>query len=246
MQKVNVIIVEDSLEDSALLSAMLISNNYNVAGIASNYEQALQYFNHQKVDILILDIFIDGYPVGINLAQTINSNPKTARPFVFLTSSSDRQIFEKAKLTKPFSYLLKPYNELEILYALEMAVERFYDQGEPISSPQNSIVASDSIFIKKGKSLGKVLIEEIIYIEVEERYCNVITRNEKFVIQISLTKILPLLESYKFVRTHRNYIANSNKILEVILSENTIVMEGGHIITLGNKYRDFLNTYKIL
>lgn len=245
MQKVNVLIVEDSLDDSAFLSEILITNNYNVV-VASNYLQALQHFYHQVVDIIVLDIFINGYPEGINLAQTIIADPKTAKPFIFLTSSSNREIFERAKLTKPFSYMLKPFNELEIVYALEMAMERFYEQDQVATIQQKSIISHDSIFIKKGKSLGKVLIEDIIYIEVEERYCNVITKTKKFVIQISLTKILPLLESHKFVRTHRNYIANPNKIREIILSKKTIVMEGNHIITLGNKYRNFLNTYKIL
>jgi two-component system LytT family response regulator len=245
MQKVNVLIVEDSLEGSTFLSEILIANNYNVV-VAYNYQQALQYFYHQPVDILVLDIFIDGYPEGINFAQTIIADPKKAKPFVFLTSSSNREIFERAKLTKPFSYILRPFNELEILYALEIAMERFYEQDQVATIRQESIIASDSIFIKKGKSLGKLLIEEIIYIEVEERYCNVITKTKKFVIQISLTKILPLLESHKFVRTHRNYIANPDKILEIILSKKTIVMEGNHIITLGNKYRNFLNTYKTL
>jgi DNA-binding LytR/AlgR family response regulator len=48
------------------------------------------------------------------------------------------------------------------------------------------------MFIKKGKSLKKVLIEDIIYIEVEERYCNIITEKKKFVIMMSLTKMLEL------------------------------------------------------
>ncbi|WPO81410.1 response regulator transcription factor [Chryseobacterium sp. JJR-5R] len=245
MKKINVLIVEDSEEDSLLLSEILTANNYNVV-TASGYEQALRCFYNQAVDILVLDIFIDGYPEGINLAQTINMNPETAKPFVFLTNSSDRRIFEKAKITKPFSYLLKPFNELEILYALEIAVEKFYTKDQESSTQQVPILAGDSVFIKKGKSLGKVLFEDIVYIEVEERYCNIVTTTEKFVIQISLTKIMPLLDSHKFVRTHRNYIANSNKILEIILSENTIIMEGNHVITLGNKYKDFLNTYTIL
>jgi len=246
MQKINILIVEDVEEESRLLSEMLISNNYHIAGIASTYEQALAYFHHHQVDILVLDIFLEGQARGIHLAQTINSDPKTAKPFVFLTSSSDRAVFEKARLTRPFSYLLKPFNELEILYAIELAVEKFYEHDQVKEAKPGSVMAGDSIFIKKGKSLGKVMIEEIIFVEVEERYCNIVTMTEKFVIQMSLTKILPLLKSYQFVQTHRNYIANSKRILEVILSENAIRMEGNHTITLGNRYRDFLDEYTIL
>jgi DNA-binding LytR/AlgR family response regulator len=245
MNKVNVLIVEDSQEDSMLLSNMLLENNYNVVGIASTYEQALNYFYNDKVDILIIDIFFDGHPEGINLAQTINANPIFAKPFVFLTSSSDRQIFEKAKLTKPFSYLLKPFNELEILYSIEVAMERFYEQENSISTESSPLIINDSIFIKKGKNLKKVLIADIIYVEVEERYCYIITDDEKILIQISLTRILPFLESNKFIRTHRNYIANPAKIIQITLSENLILLQGNHTITLSNKYKDFLSNYKI-
>ena len=104
------------------------------------------------------------------------------------------QIFERAKLTKPFSFLLKPFNELEVLYALEMAVEKFYDQTNVfVSEDQDTVISEDYFYIKKKNALNKVKISEIIYIDVEDRYCNIITKQEKFVIQISLGKIKELL-----------------------------------------------------
>ena len=101
------------------------------------------------------------------------------------------------------------------------------------------------IFIKKGKRLKKVIIKEIIYIEVENRYCNFVTENEKFLIQISLNKLLPFLESKNFIRTHRNFIANLDKIKEITLSENLIIMQGDYHITLSDKYKSFLSDYLI-
>jgi len=245
MDRVNILIFEDSLEDGKRLSEVLSANHYNVTGIAETFEQALHYIYNNPVDILIIDIFIDSQPEGINLAQTLNANPKTAKPFVFLTNSSDRQVFERAKLTKPFSYLLKPFNELEILYAVEVAIEKFYEQADTITTSTIPVVTNDFIFIKKGKNLKKVWIKDIIYVEVEERYCNVITDSENYLIQISLAKFLPFLELHKFIRTHRNYMVNPTKIIEITLSENTILLHGDHVITLSNKYKDFLSNYKI-
>jgi DNA-binding LytR/AlgR family response regulator len=62
-----------------------------------------------------------------------------------------------------------------------------------------------------------VLIEDIIYIEAEE-YCNIITEKKKFVIMMSLTKMLELLDSSRFSRTHRNYVVNSGKIEEYLMT----------------------------
>ena len=102
------------------------------------------------------------------------------------------------------------------------------------------------MFIKKGKSLKKVLIADIVYIEVEERYCNIITAYEKFVILISLIKILELLDASKFCRTHRNYIVNSEKIVEIIPADNLVLLSGNHKAILSDKYKKFVNKFRVL
>ena len=176
MDNVNVLIVEDTPAESDALIKVLQANNYNIVGVARTFKDALELFYKETVDIVVLDIFLNGNPDGISFAETVSVTPNSSKPFVFLTSSTDRKIFERAKVTQPFSYLMKPFNELEILYALEMAVEKFYAQPDVfLGEEEGTIISEDYLFIKKGKSLKKVLISEIIYIEVEEKYCNIIT-----------------------------------------------------------------------
>nr|WP_315145222.1 response regulator transcription factor [uncultured Flavobacterium sp.] len=247
MDNINVLIIEDTPEQSDALSKVLLSNNYNIVGVARSYTDALKLFYEKTIDIIVIDVFLDGKPDGITFAETINIIPNASKPFVFLTSSQDRQIFERAKLTKPFSFLMKPFNELEILYALEMAVEKFYEQNNVfLSEDQDTVISSDFLFIKKKNALKKVAINDILYIEVEDRYCNIITEQEKFVILISLTKISALLDSNKFIRTHRNIMVNSNKIEEIILADNLVVLRGGHKVNLSNSYKDFIKKMNIL
>lgn len=247
MDNINVLIIEDTPEQSEALNKVLLANHYNVVGIATNYTDALSLFYQKTVDVIIIDVFLNGNPDGITFAETINIVPNASKPFVFLTSSQDRKIFERAKLTKPFSFLMKPFNELEILYALEMAVEKFYEQTNVfLSEDQNTVVSNDSLFIKKKNALKKVALNDILYIEVEERYCNIITGKEKFVILISLTKISTLLDANQFIRTHRNTIVNSNKIEEIILADNLIILKGNHKIKLSDTYKDFIKKMNIL
>ncbi|QSB28055.1 LytTR family DNA-binding domain-containing protein [Flavobacterium sp. CLA17] len=247
MDNINVLIIEDTAAESNALVKVLTENNYTIVGIATNYNEALTLFYNNVIDIVVIDVFLDGKPDGITFAETITIVPNGLKPFVFLTSSKDRQIFERAKLTKPFSFLLKPFNELEILYALEMAVEKFYGQTNVFhSEDQNAVISNDSLFIKKNKALKKVRIEDIVYIEVEDRYCNIITDVEKFVILISLTKIIQLLDSTKFFQTHRNYIVNATKIEEIIVNDNLVILKGNHKVTLSDKYKDFVKNFRIL
>ncbi|RBW57224.1 DNA-binding response regulator [Tenacibaculum sp. E3R01] len=247
MDNVNVFIIEDTPAESDRLIKVLEANNYVITGVARNFKEALTKFYQVKVDIVIIDIFLNGVADGISFAETISIVPEATKPFVFLTSSTDRQIFERAKLTQPFSYLMKPFNELEVLYAIEMAVEKFYDQNDVfLDEEEDTVISSDYLFIKKGKSLKKVLLSDIIYIEVEEKYCNIITEKEKFVILISLTKILKLLDSSIFCRTHRNFIVNMEKILEIVPSDNLILLQGDHHVTLSERYKDIIKKVRTL
>lgn len=247
MDNVNILIIEDTPQESDRLVKVLADNNYTVSGIARNFKDALALFYKVKVDIVIIDIFLDGVPDGITFAETINTVPEASKPFVFLTSSTDRKIFERAKLTQPFSFLMKPFNELEVLYAIEMAVEKFYEQEDVfITEEEDTVISNDYLFIKKGKSLKKVLLSDIIYIEVEEKYCNIITSNEKFVILISLKKILQLLDNTKFSRTHRNFIVNIEKITEIVPTDNLIVLQENHTVTLSERYKDIIKRFRTL
>jgi two-component system, LytTR family, response regulator len=247
MDNINVLIIEDEKLQSDALQKVLLENNYNVVGVATNYADALSLFYKQTVDIVIIDVFLDGKPDGITFAETITIVPNASKPFVFLTNSQDRKVFERAKLTQPFSFLMKPFNELELLYAIEMAVEKCYAQTNIfLSEDQDTVIGNDYLFIKKKNALKKVALSEILYIEVEDRYCNIITEKEKFVILISLIKISELLDKNKFIRTHRNTIVNADKIEEIILADNLIILKGNHKVNLSDKYKDFLKKMNIL
>ncbi|MDQ5929316.1 MAG: two-component system, LytTR family, response regulator, partial [Bacteroidota bacterium] len=237
MNTINVLIIEDTPDESDALITVLKENNYNIAGIARTYTDALQLYYNTPIDIVVIDVFLNGSPDGITFAETINIIPNASKPFVFLTSSKDRQIFERAKLTQPFSFLMKPFNELEILYALEMAVEKFYAQPNVfINEDQATVISKDYLFIKKRKTLNKIHVTDILYVEVEDRYCNIITADEKFMIQMSLSKIMEILDSQYFSRTHRNFLVNTNKIIQITPQDNLVLLEGGHSIILSDKY----------
>lgn len=247
MNKVNILLIEDSKEISDSLKSLLESNGFNVLAIADNYKEALEVFYNQPVDLVIIDVFLNGAPEGITFAETISTVPGLLKPFIFLTSSKDRRIFDRARLTSPFGFLLKPFNELEVIYAIEMALEKFYDQSMALTGEtKNVVINDDHLFIKKDRSLKKVFIKEILYVEVEKRYCNIHTATERFVILISLVKIASLFETHSFIRTHRNFLVNSNMIEEIILNEDTIILKGNRSVPLSDNYKKLTKDLNLL
>ncbi|CAL2077994.1 response regulator transcription factor [Tenacibaculum sp. 190524A02b] len=247
MDNVNILIIEDDSILANELKNVLEKNSYHVVGIATHYQEALTLFYQLPVDLVMIDIFLGENPEGITFAETISTVPNALKPFIFLTSSKDRQIFERAKLTKPFRYLLKPFNELEVLYAIEIAIEKFYEQPNVYASTEENTVISDNyLFIKKRNTLKKVNLASIIYIEVENRYCNIITELEKFVIQISLSKVNQYLNQDFFKQIHRKYIVNTEAIEEITPPENALRLKNNHLIYYSDKYKNLIQNFSIL
>jgi len=252
MEHLNILIVEDQPDQAKHYKEILENNGFNVVDVITNYRDAMAFILNdpayeQTVDLLILDILFDDQPDGLNIAEAIDVMPNKQKPFIFVTSSTGREIFDRAKLTKPYAYLVKPVNELELVYSIEQAIERFYGQPNALSTEdENAVVSHEYLFIKKGKSLKKVRITDIVYVEVEEKYCNIVTPKEKFVILISLVKILELLNSDTFCRTHRNFVVNTDKIVEIVPRDNLILLEGGFKATLSDKYKDIIKKIRTL
>jgi DNA-binding LytR/AlgR family response regulator len=253
MERINILIIEDHFEEAQRYKEILESNGFHVVDLVNNYRDAMTYILNGDpsgipIDLFIIDIQLEnGHVEGINIAEAIDAMPGRQKPFIFVTSLMGRSVFERAKLTKPFAYLVKPVNELELVYAIEQALERFYDQPNAFSvEDENAVISQDYLFIKKTNSLKKVQVSDIILVVVEEKYCNIYTVKEKFVVLISLVKILELLNANSFCRTHRNFIVNTDKILEIVPKDNLIILEGGYKATLSDKYKDIIKKIRTL
>ncbi|PKH52012.1 hypothetical protein CXF68_15515 [Tenacibaculum sp. Bg11-29] len=95
--------------------------------------------------------------------------------------------------------------------------------------------------------LVKINIKDILYIKVEERYCDIVTVKENFTVQLSLKQFLLKIPSSDFIKVHRNYIINFNKIEKVFLLDNLILLEDNTNITISRQYKqELVNKYEVL
>lgn len=120
MSKETILIVEDEAVTAMGLKKSLSDLGYSVIGIVPTGEQAVEIATGKKPDLIIMDIQLAGKMNGITAAASIRD--KTRIPVIYLTAYSDDQFIEKAKITEPYGYLLKPVREQELRTTCEMAL----------------------------------------------------------------------------------------------------------------------------
>jgi PAS domain S-box-containing protein len=114
------LVVEDEAIIAADLRQQLLKLGYEPVGHAVSGEQAVQLARELKPDLVLMDIQLAGEMDGVAASRAIQET--LALPVIFLTAFGEDQTFERAKLTDPFGYILKPFSERELRTTLAMAL----------------------------------------------------------------------------------------------------------------------------
>lgn len=113
-----VLIVEDEPAIAEDLSDILEHNGYRVCEVAYDYNDAVQYLDQSKPDLVLLDINLNSAYNGLDLARSLRDKYKV--PFIFLTSYADAGTIAEVVDLKPHAYLVKPYKEKDIVTTLAL------------------------------------------------------------------------------------------------------------------------------
>jgi diguanylate cyclase (GGDEF)-like protein len=122
MPKTRILIVEDESLVARDIQAMILNLGFAVAGVAPSGEQALKKVDDSPPDLVLMDIVLKGQLDGIATAAAIRSRRDI--PVIYLTAYADEATMSRAKLTDPFGYLLKPFEERELQTTIEMALHK--------------------------------------------------------------------------------------------------------------------------
>ncbi len=119
-----ILIVEDEAIVAFNLQERLQHMGYRVAGVADSGRECLSMVDTQRPDLVLMDIHIKGDMDGIEVAVALNHLPLGAVPVIYLTAYSEDATLERARLTHPYGYLIKPFSEHELHATIQMALER--------------------------------------------------------------------------------------------------------------------------
>ncbi|NWF90726.1 MAG: response regulator [Ignavibacteriaceae bacterium] len=119
-KKIKILIVEDESIVGADLKDTLLKLDYTVIDVVRTGEDAITKAFNTKPDLILMDIMLDGNISGIDAAQKIKE--KIDVPIIYLTAYADEGTIQNAKLTDPFAYILKPFEERTLFFSIENAI----------------------------------------------------------------------------------------------------------------------------
>jgi DNA-binding LytR/AlgR family response regulator len=206
--------------------------------VVSNARQAESLLKETAVDILFLDIQMPDL-TGLDLIKLL-PNPK---PAIILTTAYSQYAVESYEFAVA-DYLLKPIVFERFAQAVDKVIGNFLDKVNtnlPIAQTKETEKTSfpDATFVKSNLKIVKIYFDQILYIEGLREYISIFTTEGRHVVLQSLSRFLEILPPTQFIRVHRSYIVNVERIDAV--ENNTIRVGNTEIVISKSQKLAFMN-----
>ncbi|MEM9821305.1 MAG: LytTR family DNA-binding domain-containing protein, partial [Bacteroidota bacterium] len=186
--------------------------------------------------LVLLDVFLKGKMTGVELANQVND---LGISFIIFSADADEELYDVAKQVNLIAYIIKPFDNLTLKSAIEIALRKMgnYDEDiETLAESSADTVFRYSFFIRKNKQLIKISINDIKWVYSEGNYCFIMTENRKHVVKASLSKLVERLPANKFARVHRSYLVMVSRIENIDYANNRLYIEDNEV-PIGRTYK---------
>ena len=240
------IIIDDEIMARAIISELITSRTEHV--VEAEFDsaiEAIKYLNKKKVDLIFLDIHMPDFN-GFDFIDSLKHNVK----IVLITSDKEFAItaFEYDNVV---DYLVKPISEERFDKAIKKINNINYDNlnaANLIPKSNNKEKISEdfesSFYINIGKRLIKIDTNSILYFQAKGDYVTIKTESNNYVMHNTLKKIENKLPAGMFFKSHRSYLINTKKIIDI--EENTVLI-GKDVVPVSRRNRpQLMKSLKLL
>lgn len=220
MKEYTCVVLDDDVLSLTIVSKLLQEHGqFNLMATFQEPENAYGYLVKHKVDLLILDVDLN----GVNGIEMLRDLPKKM-PVIVISSFDEYaiQAFDAAVQ----DYVLKPLQKIRFFKALSKGIEEI----ERNSSFQSQELA---IFVRKNDSYVKVAVNDILFLRSDGDYIEIITSETKFLIISTMDALLQKINSSDFIRVHRSFAVPVSKIQSF---QDHDLYIGKHIIPVSKSY----------
>lgn len=240
------IIIDDEIMARAIISELITSRTEHV--VEAEFDsaiEAIKFLNKNKVDLIFLDIHMPDFN-GFDFIDSLKHNVK----IVLITSDKEFAItaFEYDNVV---DYLVKPISEERFDKAIKKINNINIDNLNaanliPKSNNKEKITEDfeSSFYINIGKRLIKIDTNSILYFQAKGDYVTIKTESNNYVMHNTLKKIENKLPAGMFFKSHRSYLINTKKIIDI--EENTVLI-GKDVVPVSRRNRpQLMKSLKLL
>ena len=214
----NCIIIDDEATARAIINQLCANvSNLNVLESFPNAIQAIKYLNQNEVDLIFLDIHMPDF-TGFDFIETLKNPPK-----IILTTSDSNFAIQAFEYDCIVDYLVKPITQERFEKAVQKAETTV---AKPIVAKSSTVKKETSVndlYINIDRRLIKIDIPSIYLIEAKGDYINVKTEDKNYTVHSTLKKIEDKLPNDLFLKVHRSFIINVQKIIDI--EDNSVLIK---------------------
>ena len=230
MKPTKILIVEDNLITANDFREMVEEVGYQVTALATSYDEAIDAFEQEMPDLMLLDITLEGDSGnldGIKVAKYILK--RVNLPIIYISAHANNPKIVKQTLpTHPVSFISKPIRPNDLLNAIALIISNANQQQ------RNNEIRSD-FFIKDGSVYRKFCFDEILYLQADGAYLTMVTVKKAYKLVYNLKKFEEAYYHPSFQRVHRSFIVNLKKVEEI---DGTNLVVSKKYIPMSKSYRD--------
>lgn len=228
---------------AAEIAMQLTRMGYEVTGILSRGEEALEHLAKNKVDLILVDINLKGTLDGVETVESLRKKGLDTG-VIYVTANIDEATYSRAKHTKPEAFIAKPFKRLDLARAIELALIRMAEREDELPETKQAeasptYVLDDRIFVKYRDQMVKVFLHDILFAEADRNYCKVFTAERDYLMTVPLKTFESKLNSDWFLRIHRSYIVNLAKV-DSLSDHCEFVNLGRRSLPVSRSYKDEL------
>ncbi|MFD2919682.1 LytR/AlgR family response regulator transcription factor [Terrimonas rubra] len=227
MRKINCLIVEDEPLAAEIIQGYITEiPSLHLAGIATDAIYAMEMLQREKIDVIFLDIHLPKIK-GLDFIKTLNHPPK-----VILTTAYREYALDGYELNV-VDYLLKPVSFNRFMQAVNKLTHLYVEVG----AKEETQPAKTYIFVNINKKKVKIEFNKIIYVESRKEYVYIVTREQNYLIKMSLNELELQLGNEFFLRIHRSFIVSKQMVTAYNATEIEIQ---GQLLPIGRNYKEIV------
>ena len=216
----NCIIIDDEATARAIIG-QLCSNVDSLVVLEEfpNAMQAIKYLNQNEIDLIFLDIHMPDF-TGFDFIETLKNPPK-----IILTTSDPNFAIQAFEYDCIVDYLVKPITPERFKKAIQKAEATPSKSSEASQSTSEKVesTSGNDLYVNIDRRLIKIDIQSIYLVEAKGDYIHVKTEDKNYTVHSTLKKIADKLPDDLFLKVHRSYIINVDKIIDI--EDNSVLIK---------------------